>query len=216
MRPQGSEWPLVALLTLSVLVPVFSRGSPKVRHEPEGALLILPGRSVGPLKLGDTRDRVGELFPYKKGVDQEFEQPGCGTEYLWVDLKNPRGGNVFIRLKEGRVFQIESATSRYRTVEGLSVYSSPKQIRKHYKNLKAYALLNKFSEALGGGPLIFWVDYSRGIAFAFAAERHSGKRYLYEIVVFKAASEFCPMGTATSSPDWQELKPYSLELPGRD
>ncbi|PYX95889.1 MAG: hypothetical protein DMG71_07795, partial [Acidobacteria bacterium] len=71
---------------------------------------------MGALNLGDTRDRALKLFPFKPNVDQEFSQESdCGTELLWVDTKNPNVGNMFIRMRNNIVFQIDSATTRYRT-----------------------------------------------------------------------------------------------------
>ena len=76
---------------------------------------IEPGSRVGPIKLGDTRDRALELFP-KKAEDQEWEDKcGGGTTLDWVDAQNSNGhGDLFIRLnKKGKIFQIESATTRF-------------------------------------------------------------------------------------------------------
>jgi hypothetical protein len=165
------------------------------------------------LKLGDTREQALQSFPFKPNMDQEFKCPGCGTEYLWVDTENPHKGNLFIRFEAGKVFQIDVATTRYHTVRGLKVHTSPETVRRNYMGLRSYALLGRFSEATGGVPMIFWVDHGRGIAFGFAAERLSGRRYLYEIIVFAPGSKFCPAGEGTDSPDWRELAPYSLEPP---
>ena len=64
----------------------------------------------------------------------------------------------------------------------------------------------------GGLPLIFWVDWHRGLAFVLASARR-GARYLYSIIVFKPGDKFCPEGQNPDSPDWHELRPYTLDLP---
>jgi len=167
---------------------------------------------VGALKLGDTRDRALNLFPFKPNMDQEFSQePDCGTELLWVDIKNSKVGNVFVRMRNNVVFQIDSATTRYRTAEGITIRSHPEEVRKRYPHLRSYILSNITSQALGMRPLVYWIDRERGIAFAFAYSLTTRKRYLYEITVFKPNSEVCPMDDSHNSPDKRELAPYSLE-----
>jgi hypothetical protein len=174
------------------------------------SVLITPGLSVGPLKLGDTRDKVLTLFPFKRNVDQEFDQkPDCGTEFNWVDMKPL--GNVFVRMRDNVVFQIDAATSRYRTADGITVGSPPEEVRKHYPGMHSYVLTNITSLAFGDRPIVYWISRKKGIAFGFARSRNGRKRYLYEIIVFKPDSEVCPTDDSTNSPAKRELPPYSLE-----
>jgi hypothetical protein len=67
------------------------------------------------------------------------------------------------------------------------------------------------SVALGGRPLVYWVSRSRGIAFAFAYDSETYKRYLYEIIVFKPQTSFCIEGIKLDAPGVQKLSPYSLQ-----
>ena len=174
--------------------------------------LIEPGLSVGPLKLGDSRDRALQLFS-KKDEDQEWED-GCGTALYWVDTDNRAGrGDLTIRLKKDKVFQIESSTTRFHTAEGITAFDPPEKIRAAYKDLAAYTLLVSPATALGDRPLIFWVDKKNGIAFVFAYYPAKHQRYLYKIIVFLPNKTFCPEGESTNSPKWQKIDPYSLELP---
>jgi len=176
------------------------------------AVLIEPGVSVGSLKLGDTRERVQELFP-KKYEDQEWENH-CGTTFNWVDAENKiRGGNLFIRFKKGKIFQIDSATTRFHTAEDIAPLDSPEKVASAYRDLKAFTLLTAPVAALGDRPLIFWVDKKKGIAFTFAYYPAQHKRYLYQITVFVPGKTFCPQEETTDSPMWQEIRPYSLEPP---
>jgi glycosyltransferase involved in cell wall biosynthesis len=175
-------------------------------------VIIEPGSSVGPLKLGDTQEHALELFP-KKAEDQQWEN-SCGTTFNWVDSDNQvRGGNVFIRTKKGKVFQIESATTRFHTAEGIASLDPPEKVANAYKDLRAFALLTPPVAALGDRPLIFWVDKKKGVAFSFAYYPAQHKRYLYEIIVFVPNKTFCPQEETTASPKWQEIPAYSLELP---
>ncbi len=175
--------------------------------------LIDPGLAVGQLKLGDSRERALELFP-KKGEDQEWEDD-CGTTLDWVDTSNPMGrGDVFIRLnKKGKIFQIESSTTRFHTAEDITTFDPPEKVRNVYKDLKAFVLLTPPSPALGDRPLVFWIDKRKGLAFVFAYDPSRRKRYVYKIVVFEPNKEFCPEQEKTSSPKWQSISPYAIEPP---
>src|SRR5260370_40526940 len=77
------------------------------------AVVIEPGRSVGALRLGDTRERVIEIFPKKPNYDEEYNYDGTcpHTEIHWLDIDLTHENGVvsnggFVYLKEGRVFQI--------------------------------------------------------------------------------------------------------------
>lgn len=173
---------------------------------------VKAGQGVGDLRLGDTRGRALELFPFKEHTDQEFSQePGCGTEINWVDAQNPKIGNMFIRIRNDTVFQIDVATTRFHTAEGVKVGVSPEEVKKHYKGLHSYVLSNVTSQALGMRPLVYWIDQAKGIAFAFAYSLSERKRYLYEIIVFKPGSKICPTDDSVDSPDKRKLVPYSVE-----
>jgi hypothetical protein len=175
--------------------------------------LIEPGARIGPLKLGDSRDRAIELFP-KKSEDQEWTDP-CGTTLDWVDSQNPTGhGDLFIRInKKGKIFQIESATTRFRTAEDITTFDHADKVAQNYKDLRAYTLLTPPVPALGDRPLVYWIDKKNGIAFVFAYYPKERKRYVYKIIVFEPNKTFCPEEETTSSPKWQAIPSYALEPP---
>ena len=174
--------------------------------------MIEPGVRVGPLKLGDSRDRALELFP-KKDEDQEWED-SCGTTLDWVDTANPMGrGDVYIRLKKGKIFQIESTTTRFHTAEDITTFDAPDKVASAYKDMRAYALLTPPTAALGDRPLVFWVDRKKGITFVFAYDPSHRKRYVYKIVIFEPNKEFCPEQEKTNSNKWQSIRPYAVEPP---
>ena len=171
------------------------------------------GQRIGPLKIGDSQARALELFPQKQGIDQQWEDK-CGAAIDWVDSTNPNGrGDLIIRLKKGKVTQIESSTTRFHTAEGITTFDSPNRIREHYKDLHAYTLLTPPLATLGDRPLVFWIDKKKGIAFTLAFYPKEHKRYIYKIIVFVPGKEFCPEEESISSPKWQEIPPYSLEPP---
>jgi hypothetical protein len=173
---------------------------------------IDPGLRVGPLKIGDSLDRALEVFP-KKDEDQQWDDQ-CGTTVDWVDSTNPMGrGDVYIRLRKGKVFQIESSTTRFQTAEGITTFESPEKVANDYKGLRAWVLLTPPSPSLGDRPLVFWIDKKKGIAFAFAYDRPHRKRYVYKVIVFEPNKDFCPEQEKTNSPKWQPIRPYAVEPP---
>ena len=119
---------LLALASHPTLPGVHAQSPEKDPGAPANAqTLIEPGSRVGPLKLDDTEERALELFP-KKDEDQQWDDP-CGTTLDWVDATNPMGkGDVSIRFKKGKVFQIESATTRFHTAEGITTFDPPAKV----------------------------------------------------------------------------------------
>lgn len=201
---------IIALISsLAVTAAVRSTPAKQESHNKARSELIQPGVGVGPLKLGDARATVFTMFP-KRGGDQEFPTSCGGDEYNWLD--NYGGpGHVFIRFKNGVVSQIDSATRRFRTADGISLDSTPAKIKQRYPTLRAFILERGSDVALGNLPLIYWIDQKRGIAFAFAYYPEKHQRYLYEIIVFEPGSEVCPFDGTNGSP--HELPPFSLRAP---
>jgi hypothetical protein len=197
----------LAVAALNITTPAQTDSGPHFTNT-----IIEPGAGVGPLKLGDSRDHALDLFP-KKAEDQSWDDP-CGSTIDWVDTTNPVGrGDVFIRLKKGKIFQIESATTRFHTADGIATFDPPEKVRAAYKDLRAWVLLTPPVPALGDRPLVFWIDKKAGLAFVLAYDPSHHKRYVYKIIVFESNKEFCPEQEKTSSPKWQEIRPYSVEPP---
>ena len=205
--------PTILFLGFPTATPPAARAAtPPQDTTTSGQVAIEPGLSVGPLKLGDSRERALELFP-KKDEDQEWENR-CGTTLDWVDSTNPTGrGDVLIRLKKGKVFQIESATTRFHTAEGITTFDAGDKVAEAYKDLRAYTLLSTPDPAHGSRPLVFWIDKKKGIAFVFAYYPKEHKRYLFKIIVFEPNKTFCPEEESITSSKWQSIPAYSLEPP---
>jgi hypothetical protein len=178
--------------------------------------LTIPGHSVGLLRLGDTRERVFELFPKKPNYDEEYnygQYSSCVfSEIHWLEPDFQSNG-LFIYLRDGRIFQIMVETPRFPTVEGIKQYGLPKEVRRHYPNLKAYALLGSGGEIVGGRDLVYWVSSQSGIAFEFYYDRKEGKRLVKSVIVFEPSTEFQPNGCVSVPQELREIEPYSLEPP---
>jgi hypothetical protein len=206
--------PLVSIL--AILFAIVSSQIPlhaQIAEEPRFTnTMIEPGHSMGPLKLGDSMDRAQELFP-KKDIDQEWDD-ACGSTIDWTDSNNPEGhGEIFIRLKKGRVFQIESSTTRFRTSEDITTFDPPEKVEKSYKDMRAWVLLTAPSPALGSRPPVFWIDKKKGIAFELAYDAPHRKRYVYKVIVFEPNKTFCPEQETVNSLKWQSIDAYRVEPP---
>ncbi len=215
--PSGTSFmktPLALILVTIVLgsVPAVLNAQRDDEGPHFANTLIEPGASVGPLKINDSRDRALELFP-KKDIDQEWEDP-CGNTIDWTDSTNPVGhGDVFIRMKKGKIFQIESSSTRFHTAEDITTFDSPDKVAHAYKDMRAYVLLTAPNPAIGSRPLVFWVDKKKGIAFALAFDPSHHKRYVYKIIVFEPNKNFCPEQDTINSTKWQSIPPYMVEPP---
>jgi glycosyltransferase involved in cell wall biosynthesis len=206
--------PLVSIL--AILFGITSSHLPlhaQIAEEPRFTnTMIEPGHSVGPLKLGDSLEHAQELFP-KKDIDQEWDD-ACGSTIDWTDSNNPVGhGEVFIRLKKGKVFQIESSTTRFHTAEDITTFDPPEKVENSYKELRAWVLLTPPSPALGSRPPVFWIDKRKGIAFELAYDAPHRKRYVYKVIVFEPNKMFCPEQETVNSLKWQSIDAYRVEPP---
>jgi len=208
MKPLVSIFAILFGITCSHL-PLHAQ----IAEEPRFTnTMIEPGHSMGPLKLGDSLDRAQELFP-KKDIDQEWED-ACGSTIDWTDSNNPVGhGEVFIRLKKGKVFQIESSTTRFHTAEDVTTFDPPEKVEKSYKEMHAWVLLTAPSPALGSRPPVFWIDKKKGIAFELAYDAPHRKRYVYKVIVFEPNKTFCPEQETVNSLKWQAIDAYRVEPP---
>lgn len=203
---------LILFALISILANPFPLRAQIVEDPHFATTMIEPGHSLGPLKLGDSQDHALELFP-KKDIDQEWED-ACGTTVDWTDSNNPVGhGDVFIRVKKGKVFQIESSTTRFHTAEDITTFDSPEKVEKSYKELRAWVLLMQPSPALGSRPPVFWIDKKKGIAFELAYDAPHHKRYVYKVIVFEPNRMFCPEQETVNSLKWQQIDPYRVEPP---
>ncbi|MBI3646762.1 MAG: hypothetical protein HY233_12460, partial [Acidobacteriales bacterium] len=195
-----------------MLASLLAFAQAPARHALKESSLIVPGRSVGGLDLGDDRARTLQLFPKKPNMDEEYKYPFCGgySEIHWLDFEKKIDG-VFVYLKAERVIQIESATPRFRTREGITIYSSPELLRKHFPEMRAFVLLNSGGTVNGGKDLIYWVDQKRGIAFELYYDRRVRNRRVWKTIVFNPGTEFQPEGCVVEPQTWHELEPYALD-----
>jgi hypothetical protein len=199
--------------------------NPSPSNQDRSSSLIVPGRSVGPVQLGDTRERAfaafSEVFGQKYFEEETlsssssscFPRQCCdGIATLrWLDFDKQQNG-VSVYVSKDRVLQIKVATTRYATAADIKHDSPPEEIRRYYPGLQAHMRLGYHSEAEGGRDVIYWDDHTRGIAFEFWYERKANKRYLEAIIVYQPGAPLIPEDCTASASDWRQLEPFALEL----
>jgi hypothetical protein len=201
---------LIAFLTCVASTIAESQKPPVVLTDTSN---VVPGKSVGPLGLGASRDVVEQAFPFKRNMDQEDTYPECGprTEINWLDFSGGTMiGNVFVYLRNRQGFQIASATPRFGTSEGIRTGSSPDLVRSQYTGLEAYVLRPSGGQMFGFRDFIYWVSREKGIAFELAYNRNDRRRFLSKVIVFDPNTEFVPEGCIEPPQHWYKLPPYSL------
>jgi hypothetical protein len=175
---------------------------------------IIAGKSVGPIRLGDNNERVVEALAEFPKIVQQVQYPFCGKMKMveWFDKALVQAG-LFIYLRNDKVFQIESETTRFRTADGVTEQSFPEDVKRQYPDLEAYELLKSANELTGGKNLIYWVDRNKGIAFSFYYNTRRQRRLVARVIVFEPDTDFEPHGCVTKPQSLKVLRPYSLEPP---
>jgi hypothetical protein len=175
--------------------------------------LIVPGERVGPLGLDDTKEHFWQVFQRHDPGSSEYPHT-CGavvvTELHWADVDD---NGVFAYLRNGRIFEISSASRRFHGKSGLTAGSTPQDVRRSYPDLQAYWLAHIRDLATGNRDFIYWVGQTHGIAFAFYYDQQLRKRRVFAIYVFEPKNAFVPLGCLLNPLDWRKLQPYSLEPP---
>ncbi|MGH9506608.1 MAG: hypothetical protein ACRD13_06780 [Terriglobales bacterium] len=216
---------MFAVAGLALSWALASPGGAKLQPR-ASARSIIPGRSVGPVRLGerltDLRRLLQAQFPRSRaqwtlrgastGLLRLRE---CGEEVDKVGWGPPRGRGlapVTAYLSGGRVFLISSGAELYHTAEGLKPGNSPDQVEHLWPNLRAYSDAET-SMALYNRPVIYWVSQAKGIAFAFASNGPGmgWTRSLYSIEVFRPSWKFQPHGCAWPG-EWSPLPSGTIHL----
>lgn len=139
------------------------------------ATLVVPGESVGRVKLGMTRAQVRKQL----GVPSRTVRWKSGeTQDTWLGASKKSDGtkieeferrflNVISR--RDRAIQIEFNSPTFRTRDGISINSTLAQFRARYPRPRAQSLL--YADPEGGGYIGYYYDsVRRGLAFQFGAQ----------------------------------------------
>lgn len=215
----------VQMLTVKTVVQTETIKSSEIIEQsskqlplPNNPKLIVAGESVGLLRLGDSRERMLELFPKKPNVDDEYNygKNSCGWEhsdYHWLPPDYKSNG-LFFDFKQGRIHQISVQTDLFTTAEGIKQDSTSQKVRRHFPNAnKAFVYLNSSSKFSGWRNVVYWVDSNSGIAFEFYYHPKKKQRFVNAIIVFEPKTEFQPNGCTDSLREFTEIAPFTEEPP---
>jgi hypothetical protein len=170
--------------------------------------LIQPGQRVGALRIGDTRQQA---IARLGSPSEEYSYSSCSrSEMHWV---NPSPSGIFAYLRDGRVFQIEVGSTRFRTSAGLGSGSSPRALRRAHKAMDAYWLVHSGGDIVGGRDLIYWVDRQTGIAFELAWDPNTNRRSVLRTCVFAPGATFAPQGCVVPPHEWRSLPQNTEHIP---
>jgi hypothetical protein len=133
--------------------------------------LVVPGKSVGALRIGDARDAA--LNTFGKPTKTERLRSGLLKD-SWLGPE-PRSGSeetqIFLHViyRARRVVQIEFNDPKYKTAGGVSIASTLAEFRAQHKRPRARAYL--YDDGEGSGYVGYYYDaVADGIAFSFGTQ----------------------------------------------
>jgi hypothetical protein len=152
---------ILAIAFLLVLsLPVFAQDN-----------LVVPGKSVGSLRIGDARDAA--LNTFGKPTRTRRLRSGLLKD-SWLGPE-PRSGSeetqVFLHViyRARRVVQIEFNDPKYKTAGGISVSSTLAEFRAQHKRPRVRAFI--YDDGEGSGYVGYYYDaVAGGIAFSFGTQ----------------------------------------------
>lgn len=166
--------------------------------------LVIEGKSVGQISLGDSFADVTTILPFRKNYD-EIHDKGIfkysdGTvdicaKVLYRNAVGPKDDfNFSIYFDDDdRVIQIEGSSSRYHLRNNISYGDKLPDVAKKYRDAQVYVLRGSGgSSSIAGKDLVYIFDEQRGIAFEFRYSRQSKARKLDRFVVFPPGHQFLP------------------------
>lgn len=176
-----------------------------------GKGIIVEGKSVGLLNLGDTKEQA---ISYLGDPTEAYDYPewvGCVySDSHWNDYElNNRG--IFTYMRQGKIYQIESFTYRFKTKNGVASDNLPKKLKHLYPNLEAFELTNSAGKVDGGANLIYWVENEQGIAFGLYNNPRKHRREIGSVIVFNPDEEFLPRGCASSIQEFVKRPKWYLD-----
>jgi hypothetical protein len=174
-------------------------------------LLVVPGRRVGKIRLGATRDAVWKRIGKPTRTTR---RSGGLVEDRWEYPKTRSTSDlpayIIALFRANKAVQIEFDSPKYATANGFSVRNSLAQFRAKYTNIKTKAYLYTYfenGEPLGGHRGYYYDAVRSGIAFEFGAQD------VYDARIRPASLRIHPPGKPViADPDGKPIK-ASDEVP---
>ncbi|CAN5557224.1 hypothetical protein BH10ACI2_BH10ACI2_12880 [soil metagenome] len=172
--------------------------------------LVIPGLSLGALRLGESIDNVYKVYPLRKNYDQlstnrifKIREDGvdertitCADEFIKAPY--PDDVSMFVYFTSNKVVQLEGSSSRFHTANGIFYEDGLLPTQKKLPNAQLFVLRNRGGADVGWREPIYLVDPS-GLALEFLYFEKKNRRFLNRFTVFPSGGHFEP-GTCTTPP----------------
>ena len=177
---------------------------------PEGSETIVPGHSIGNLRLGMKRDELVVSWQVKPDSITAHENSCKDTEVVWFDNESHwHVPGVHAYLTDDLVYEITSEWDKRFKVQGIGIVFGMKlsDLRAAMPDGKLLQLKGSASERQGEADELFWIDSGRGIAFGLDYPRgstpqnrsnriHRLHHIVDSVTVFRPQGQFWPQGCA--------------------
>jgi hypothetical protein len=192
---------------------------------PEGSEAIVPGQSIGSLRLGLKKGELAVSWQAKPDSIVGHEDPCKGTEVVWFDNESRwHVPGVRDYVADDLVYEITAEWDKRFKAQGIgSVFGMIlPNLQAAMPDGKLLQLKGSASERPGEADELFWIDSGRGIAFGLDYPRgttpqnrsnriHRLHRIVDSVTVFRPHDLFQPQGCANPN---QPL--VAAETPGSE
>lgn len=181
--------------------------------------LVIEGKSVGQISLGDSLEDVTTILPFRKNYDEIHDKGIFKYSDGTVDIcakvlyRNSVGSEDDVALSvyfddDDRVIQIEGSSSRYHLQHLVNSGDKLLDVVTKYRDAEIYVLRGSAVDSVGGKDLVYLVDEQKGLAFEFRYSKQTNERKLDVFIVFPQGHRFLP-NTCVTAP--QRFSKISLE-----
>jgi len=205
--------PLSGQVPGKVVIPVEMRDEPLYPGEvllkalPEGTETIVPGLSVGNLRLGMRRDELAVSWQARPDSIIPHEDSCRDSEVVWFDDES-RWHDPAVRayVTDDLVYEITSEWDKRFSVQGIGIVFGMKvsDLQAAMPDGTLVQLKGSASQRPSQADELFWVVSGKGIAFGLdyprgsTAQHRSSRshRIVQSVTVFRPNEQFRPQGCA--------------------
>jgi len=177
---------------------------------PEGSETIVPGQSIGKLRLGTKKDELAVSWQAKPDSIIAHDDSCKDTEVVWFDNESRwHLPGVHAYLADDVVYEITSEWDKRFKLQSIGIVFGMKlsDLQAVLPDGKLLQLKDSAPERPGEADKFFWIDSGRGIAFGLDYPRgstpqnrlhriHPLHRIVDSITVFRPQHQFQPQGCA--------------------
>jgi ABC-type Fe3+-hydroxamate transport system substrate-binding protein len=135
-------------------------------------ILIVPGKAIGEVYLGQTAENLNKIFGKANAGDAAMGKAWA----IWYDLSTKDQVELFAvytsykdsTMSVRDVKQIRTESAKFETKEGLGISTSMKEIVKSYPDLR---FISRYVDMYMGDTLNIYDDKSKGISFEFVKDK---------------------------------------------